>query len=211
MCERKRKLVWLAFSSKNVNMIKFLHERGLFNFIDYLDEYKRTILFECASFNAAEILGYLIEIGVPKGQKDCNGESYLEYGAKEFEFMILESLDCHIHRYKFPDMPINMKNLLPLEECFTHQVNWNQKIIDHDNTLLHVACSEIFNKHLNACDGIIMQLLNHGADPYCVDMNQKTPLSIAEDIFSSRSLEETLSNVERAKAIIEKMRSLKKI
>ncbi len=208
----KEKLVISAFYYKNLNMIKFLHQRKIFNFIDYLDFHERTVLFECAGFNATEILSYLIEIGVPKNQLDCDGATYLDYGKKEYDYKLSESLRFYIDSPTNETMTKNYPYPISLEECFNNQSDWNKLIDDEiERTILHSVSTEIFKEGLNKSDGIIMQLLNHGADPHFEDIDKITPLRIAEDTFASRRLEETPQNVERARAIIAKMKSIKKI
>ncbi len=202
------KAVHFAFYSKNLNLIKLLHERKICNFIDHLNADKRTILFDCAAFNATEILNYLIKIGVPTEQKDCIGETYAQYGARQFEFKILDSIEYHMNQSISVSMQMSHEYIIPLDECFKHSVELNRALNEDDKTLLYLACTEIFNENLNGSDGLIMQLLNHGADPYYSYINPVTPLGIAEETFERRYLAESPSNVERARTIIAKMKSM---
>jgi ankyrin repeat protein len=184
--------VYQAIIKKNLEMIKFLHVKGLVDLRNLKSISDKTLLHIAFALNAHEILQYLIaEVKIPVDVCNSKGETYSVSGKKELECNIRRAIAHELETFAGFFDKISCLRIESLEECLKQRVDLNVPINDKGQTLLHLAVKKILAHRRNEENGtIISQLLKSGANPYIKDKKGRTPLQNALKVISEAKEDE---------------------
>jgi ankyrin repeat protein len=200
-----------SIREKNLEMLKFLHEKGGGNLRDLRWSSGETFLHTAVALAADEILLFLIkEVKISPDACNSKGETYEISGRKELEKNIRMAIAHELYSFAgFYDEQSGL-TMDTLQDCLKHRIDLNVPINAQGQTLLHLAVEYILHPHRYETNGSIPLLLINGANPHIQDNKGITPIKRAQNVISKAKERKWYSDedISRAENLVNEMKKI---